>query len=88
MRNGIVLKSRVSIQTGFTLIEIVMVIAILCVVLISIMTFQQNAKQGLAEHENDRGGAMSAENEPTHKLPSSKPPIAPLSRNISNQDIF
>ncbi|WP_408601315.1 prepilin-type N-terminal cleavage/methylation domain-containing protein [Pseudomonas sp. PLMAX] len=88
MRNGFVLKSKVSIQTGFSLIEIVMVIAILSVILLSAMTYQGNAKQALAEHKNDRGGAMSAENEPAHKLPSSTSPIAPLSRNISNQDIF
>lgn len=88
MRNGTVLKSRASIQNGFSLLEIVMVMAIMSVILVATVSTRESARDALAEHKRDQAGEMTSDFGSTPKTPSTKTPPAPLSRNISNQDIF
>lgn len=44
MRNDITLKSRTSIQTGFSLLEIVMVIAFISVILVGAISTRESAR--------------------------------------------
>lgn len=88
MRNSIALSSRASIQTGFSLLEIVFVFAIISVICLATLSTREGVRDAVAEHKLERANGITSDIDSTPKVPSTKSAVAPLSRNISNQDIF
>lgn len=89
MRNSTALKSRTTSQSGFSLLEIIMVFAIMMMVMMGamMMTEVKVIPDSDSEHTLKRVGRTHSDDHSLKEFPS-KPPLAQPSRNMSNQDIF